>query len=359
MKSDGHPAGLEACPENTKGKKMRLRHAALIIWMALLCPSLCGCNQDEDKSPVAPAYPTYETSCGTVTEIDDYPLYTLDYSSDYKFDEYLSTGRFPDLGSNSSSDGDFQCTCFSAFGGDKRFLGRNYDWPSPSTCYIVFTDPPNAYASVSTVDLSFFSYSHDEPPDFEGNQNTLRGLPYNPFDGMNEMGVAIGMNALDEARGPADPSKVTIGELQLIRLVLDYAGSTQEAIELAQQYNIRMEEPPIHYLIADSSGHSVIIEFVNREMEVIHNTDPWQVTTNFVITGLDDPLDAPCWRYQLAHESLSGKNGVLSDGAAMSILGNVSMASTRWSTVYDLRRGRLQVAMAREYDYLHYFVVPR
>ena len=42
-------------------------------------------------------------------------------------------------------------------------------------------------------------------------------------DGMNEKGVAVGMNAVPNAQSPYDPSKVTIGELHLILLVLDYA----------------------------------------------------------------------------------------------------------------------------------------
>jgi len=334
----------------------RERRIVLVVCLVLLCP--CRCGRDREKTPVATPSPTYEISCGTVTEIDDYPLFTLDYSSDYGFDEYLRTGDIPIDDSDNSTNGDFHCTCFSAFGGNNRLLGRNYDWSDHSTYFILFTDPPDGYSSVSTVDLSFFAYAHDKSPAFSGNQNTLCTLPYYPFDGMNEKGVAVGMNALDEARAPYDPSKVTIGELQLIRLVLDYAGSTQEAVALAGQYNIRIGNPPIHYLIADSSGHSVIIEFVDERMEVMDNADPWQVTTNFIITGLIDPRNAPCWRYRSAYESLNGKNGALSESEAVSLLGDVSQPITRWSAVFNLKRGRLQVAMGRDYDDPHHFAVP-
>jgi hypothetical protein len=335
---------------------MRWRRISLLACLVLLCPYQCG--RDREKTPVVPTNPTYETSCGTVTEIDDYPLFTLDYSLDYEFDEYLRTGDIPLGDSSNSTKGDFHCTCFSAFGVNNRLFGRNYDWSSPSTYFLLFTDPPSGYSSVSTVDLSFFAYAHDKPPDFSGNQNTLRALPYYPFDGMNEKRVAVGMNALDEARAPYDPSKVTIGELQLIRLVLDYASSTEEAVTLARQYNISIGNPPIHYLIADSSGHSVIIEFVDGRMEVMDNAHPWQVTTNFVITGLIDPRNAPCWRYRTAYGSLKGKNGTLSEGEAMSLLEDVSQPITRWSTVFDLKHGRLEVAMGRDYDDPHHFAVP-
>ena len=164
-------------------------------------------------------------------------MYT--YSGDYKFDDYLKTGDIPFFSSINNKSKNFACTCFSVFGGDYRFLARNYDWSNRSSYYVVFTDPPGRYSSVSTVDMSFFNYDHSQPPDYEGNQSTLRTIPYYPFDGMNEKGVAVGMNALSHARGPYNQGKVTIGELQVIRLVLDYAANTNEAISLIKEYNIR------------------------------------------------------------------------------------------------------------------------
>jgi len=163
------------------------------------------------------------------------------------------------------------------------------------------------------------------------------------------------MNAVPYANSPYDGSKVTIGELQLIRLVLDYASSTEEAINLIQQYNIRMEEPPVHYLIADSSGHSAIVEFVNGSMEVMENPEPWQVTTNFVITGLNDPHNAPCWRYRTAHETLYNFSGALTESDATNLLQDVSVSITRWSTVYNLKEMKLQTTMGRDYGNLHQF----
>jgi hypothetical protein len=334
---------------------MYIKRMFILVTIVFFSLFFYDCNKE--RVPTSSLNQTYETSSGTVTQIDDYPLFTLNYSSDYKFDEYLQTGEIPLYTSNNSNGKNFSCTCFSAFGEGNRLLGRNYDWSESSTYFILFTNPPNGYASVSTVDLGFFDYDHDKSPASSNNQNTLRTLPYYPFDGMNEKGVAVGMNALAEANSPYDPSKVTIGELQLIRLVLDYASSTQEAITLIQQYNIRMEDPPIHYLIADSSGHSVIIEFVNGRMEIMENSSPWQVTTNFVVTGLNDPQNAPCWRYKSAYETLNNNNGVLSENEAISLLQNVSLSITRWSTVFNLKSGQLQIAMGGDFENFFHFTV--
>ena len=313
---------------------------------------------DKESAPISSVNGTYETSYGSISQIDDYPLFKIYYTSDYKFDQFLQTGEIPFYTSNTSNSKNYSCTCFSVFSEDNRLLGRNYDWSVASSYFLVFTDPPSGYSSVSTVDMYFFDYDHDQSPDFEGNLNTIRTLPYYPFDGMNEKGVAIGMNALQQAQPPYDASKVTISELQLIRLVLDYASSTREAITLIQQYNIRMEDPPIHYLIADSSGHSVIIEFVNGKMEIMENTNPWQVTTNFIITGLDSPENAPCWRYKTACEALSINNGFLNEEETLSLLQNVSVSATRWSTVFNLKTGQIQIAMGRDFENMHFFTIP-
>lgn len=314
-----------------------------------------GCNKE--LAPISVNGQSFEISYGTLTQVDNYPLFTMTYSSDYQFDEFLQNGKFPLVSSYTMDSQKFSCTCFASFGEENSLFGRNYDWPQQSSYLLLFTDPPDAYSSVSMVDLNFLGYDHDKTPNHPDNKRTFLISPYYPFDGMNEKGVVVGMNALAYAHSPYDPNKVTIGELHLIRLVLDYASSTSEAISLIQQYNIRMEEPPIHYLIADSSGQSVIVEFVNGKMEVISNTNPWQVTTNFVITGTD-LAHPPCWRYQTAVTTLEQNNGKLSKDGAFNLLQSVSVSGTRWSTVFDLKSITLQIAMGRNYENLHPFSIP-
>ncbi|MBT8379413.1 MAG: hypothetical protein KJN64_09295 [Ignavibacteria bacterium] len=90
----------------------------------------------------------------------------------------------------------------------------------------------------------------------------------------------------------------------------------------------------------------------------MNNPEPWQVTTNFVITGLNNPQNAPCWRYITAYETLDNQNGVLSMQKASNLLKDVSVSSTRWSVVFNLKEEQLQIAMGRNYQNLHYFEVP-
>ncbi len=174
---------------------------------------------------------------------------------------------------------------------------------------------------------------------------------------MNECGVAIGMNAIPNAQSPYDPAKVTIGELKVLRLVLDYASNTEEAISLIQKYNVRIEDPPIHYLIADSSGHSTIIEFVDGNMIVMRNIESWQVTTNFIISNSNAPENVSCWRYNTAYQTLKDTNGELSQNTAMNLLHQVSLPGTRWFAVYDAKTMEVTVVMGRKYEEAHKFTI--
>jgi len=334
--------------------KIKKRFILWFLVAASLPVFFGGCDQTDATGSVGQIF---EISSGQVQKIDDYPLYTLEYNLDYKFDQYLQNGLIPVVVNTEQKLADFACTCFSVFGEDNRLLARNYDWSESTTYFLVWTNPEDAYASVSTVDFGFFNYDHDKPPDFEGNQQLLETIPFFPFDGMNEKGVAIGMNAVPFANAPRNPAKVTIGELQLIRLVLDYAASTEEALDLIGNYNIRMEEPPIHYIIADAAGHSAIVEFVNGQKVIKRNTDSWQITTNFVIKGLLRHEDAPCWRYKTVWENLDHASGALTTEQAAGLLEDASVSGTRWSTVYDLNTGKFQVAMGRNYDHFYRFSV--
>ena len=326
----------------------------------------------------------------SLKKVDDYPFYTMIYYGDYGFSNYIKTGtnsssllnknilidkfalwinnskitrhqktKFSsDINStsvNRKSKIKMACTCFAAMGNKNEvILGRNFDWYNHIPL-LLFTDPTDGFASVSMVDLSYFGFARDNLPDKTQNQQRLLDTPWLPFDGMNEMGVAIGMMAISNADPPSDPNKKTIGEIEVIRLVLDYAKSTDHAIELIKKYNVRMETPPIHYLIADISGHSAIIEFVNSEMIVIRNTEPWQVSTNFIIHNSDSPDNVSCWRYNNAYHKLHEENGILNKKQAMNLLQNVAQSNTIWSMVYQVYDGKISAVVGKDFNNIHSF----
>lgn len=304
----------------------------------------------------------------SLEKLDDYPFYTMTYFGDYGFDEYLLTGSSTPGATNSpldkrrhrkfdGLDSRFACTCFAAMAeGNSMIFGRNFDFNHRATM-LLFTDPPEAYTSVAFVDMYYCGYDGTQLLGTMEDRQILLQAPFLPFDGMNEKGVVIGMMAVPGSRPPYDPNKVTIYELALIRLVLDYAASTEEAISLIKNYNIAVGSIPVHFLIADPSGKSAIIEFVNGKMEVIRNSEPWQVSTNFIIFGSNAPKQTSCWRYNAAYNDLRNNAGNKTTESAMRLLDEVSQGNTMWSAVFDMSNKKVSVAVGRNYDNIYQFDV--
>ncbi len=338
-----------------------VRHALPAI--AIFGILLFACTHDTLTIKGLDEQTSQDKTLNSLIKVTDYPFYTMTYYGDYGFREYLSTGKMPSFVSEATSMlNRISCTCFSAMGSDScRLFGRNYDWKSHSAL-LLFTDPPDGYASMSITDLGMFGYSDTARPDSSYNRRKLLQVPYFPLDGMNEKGVAVGLMAVDDGEPPFAEGKVTLYVANVIRLILDYAGDVQEAIDLLDDYNISFKYAnPVHYLVADASGHSVIIEFIDGEIKVINNPEPWQVCTNFIVYGSQAPDQAPCRRYKTAYSRLKACEGSTNKIDAMNILSDVSQTGsdyccpTMWSAVYNLKQLEMTVAIDRNFTDIHHF----
>ena len=317
-----------------------------------------GCKTDSAINVNADIGANEKQTLSSLTKIDDFPFYTMKFYADYGFSDKIQIKK----NSNTESlkikldeNRGWGCACFTAFGDKtKMYFGRNFDW---HYCIpmLLYTKPKDGHASVSIVDLEYLGYNSTNLPDDNNNRQRLLNAPSLPFDGINENGVAIGMMAVSEGSAPYDPSKIIISDLELIRLVLDYADNVDHAIQLISKYNIRIGNPPLHYLIGDRSGNSAVVEFVNGQMRVMKSQNPFNVSTNFIIHGSDAPENTNCSRYDKAYEFLKTNNGKLSSETSMSLLKDISQSNTIWSVVYDVNSFDIQVVLNRNYLKAHSF----
>jgi hypothetical protein len=120
----------------------------------------------------------------------------MTYYGDYGFDEFIKVDHPWDPLASNIKEG---CSCFGALNIEGKILyGRNLDLNEPYSVLVLYTDPPDGYASVSlcvAIDIdSYLENSTDE------NTQWVLEYPYWPFDGMNEYGVSIsGLNVDGEA----------------------------------------------------------------------------------------------------------------------------------------------------------------
>jgi hypothetical protein len=297
----------------------------------------------------------------SVQQIDDYPLYTMRYYGDYSQNiamiEALSAQTFAPPAADARPA--WGCSLFTAFADPENALyGRNFDWQF-SPAVLLYADPPDGYASVSMVDIAYLGFASptaarsitDLP--LTGRAGLIYA-PLWPFDGMNEYGLVIGMAAVPDTTLPYDPARATTGSLGIMRDVLDHARTVDEAVAIFQQYNIDMESgPTLHYLIADVTGRSVLIEFADGEMITQPNAQSWDMATNFVRATASLAPESMCWRYRTISAQMSESAGHLTPEDALGLLGRVAQPSTQWSIVYGMATGEIRVAMHGDYDHAH------
>lgn len=86
--------------------------------------------------------------------------------------------------------------------------------------------------------------------------------PFASLDGINEKGVSIAVLTLDSLPTRQNSGKLKINTSLAIRLVLDRAASTQEAIDLLGSYDmVAMAGRDYHFFINDASGDSRVVEY--------------------------------------------------------------------------------------------------
>lgn len=300
-----------------------------------------------------------QRTLASLQKVDEFPLYVMIYYGDYGFADYLKEGIASDTLASPLAGWNSGCTTFSTANPQGDLLvGRNFDWHD-HPALLLFTDPPDAYAAVTMMDVSYLGFTKRGEPSQEALQELLNA-PYWSFDGMNEHGLVVSLMTVPHVEPSTDPNKITIGSLDAIRLMLDYARDVDEAIALLGKYNIDFTGgPPLHYLIADREGNSVILEFVDGEMIAIRSEELWQVSTNFLITEeKPEGANAPCWRYRKAYEALQSVKGDVSAEEALSILESVSQSGdypTIWSIVYNRTNGEIHVVVGQQFNQVHQF----
>ncbi|HIZ41800.1 MAG TPA: linear amide C-N hydrolase [Candidatus Gemmiger excrementigallinarum] len=288
------------------------------------------------------------------------------------------------------------CSSFTATAenGDALFA-RNYDF-SKTNAMLVFTDANEGrHASISTVDLQFLGIDVDQ--DMTGLMDKVICLaaPYAPLDGVNDAGVSCGIymtyqGGEETVATSQDTDKPDFTSTTLLRLILDYADNVEEAVEIASSYDLHdSANTSYHYMVADASGKSAILEWTNdsavdttdndgsqRTLKVVYNdqdadigeregASSYQIVTNFVLQpgyyeGVPAENKKGADRYDRLYEELQATDGVVADEqAAMDILQSVGRRSwdnddknscTVHSAVYNLTKKSVLWVTNENYD---------
>lgn len=314
----------------------------------------------------------------TLEIVNDHPFYRMTFYGDYP--RYLEAKRrfywamgFPKP----------ECSSIVALNPQGHpILGYNNDGESRSIL-LLFTRPSDGYASISISAIGdgfpWFTKSFT-PFNSSRDRSLLLYAPYSTQTGMNEMGLAVSTMTDPSGTWRLDPEKDTLGAAEARRVILDHAKDVEEAIALLSQKNVSYQGTSVsHVMLVDRSGHSALLEWVDGEMKVIRNQQPWQVATNFRVYGADktinsdislyqagdtipdDSLGRRYWRYVTAWEALRKAQGLFSPEQSMDLLSTISVdfndngtrILTHYSVVYDLVTGKVRIVTDRNYQQVY------
>ena len=153
-----------------------------------------------------------------------------------------------------------------------------------------------------------------------------------------------------------------LDELGIPYRVLKHAHKAQnveEALMIFNQFNLDWGSgPPLHYLIADRAGRSILLEYWGGETMVYENQSSWQAATNFLQSAHPGDLSGNCHRYDAISERLESSKDNFTTDNALHLLAEVSQGNTQWSIVYDMSLQNIHVGLAREFDKIHTFSMP-
>lgn len=257
----------------------------------------------------------------------------------------------------------FGCTAFSAKDiNNIVYMGRNYDFVTNASCMCIQTilKPGNgektqynsiAFATVSSLDT-------DAPTNCT--EEELMLLPFACLDGINEVGVSIAVLVVDTKADVGATYQYRDGDniftTLAIRCVLDYASSTQEAVDLLKKYNMfATGTKDYHFFINDAQGDSRVVEY-NYKKETRELTDKdIQAATNFYVID-KETFGHGHERYQtvmnVVKEEQVTKDKLwkaLKDVAQEAEEGNVT-SNTQWSILFNNTELSAEIALFRKFE---------
>ena len=243
-------------------------------------------------------------------------------------------------------------TIVSRLPGGHVYFGRNFDWMHDA-CLIVRMHDESGLASIAVIDLHYLNLDRLDLDETNLIQRIpLLFAPYYLQDGMNRHGVAVSDMSVDGVKASFDPAKPDILHATAMRLVLDDAKYIDEAIDIFQRYNIHFGATTCHFMVADATGKSAVIEFVDGKVTVTDSKLNWQVCTNHQICGTsEEASDKKCERYRHASDELTRLGTTAGIQDVMRIMQSVSKKDwTMWSSAYDLSSRRFRFAYRGHFD---------
>ena len=318
----------------------------------------------------------------SVVKLDD-GLYYMEYRGDDGFDGLLESGggrssgelvgyvmRFLSKGfynpPTAPVPAPYGCSSLTVRTPENGILmGRNFDFSS-ATGMILHTVPKHGYETITTFNVEFFGFGKGWLPEgFVNQYMALSGLFF-ALDGINETGLAIAdLMAGDEVETHQNTGKPALTTTTAICYLLKNAATVDEAVELLQGIDMHSDIGSAHhYAIADASGRSVVVEYVDDKIVVV---DTPAVTNHYLCEAkLNVGLYEWDHRYERLCQQFDEAGGTMDLRQLTTSIASVSQPpaqgdalGTAWTMVMDLTNPSVTYYSRRHFDKPFHFDLER
>ena len=248
---------------------------------------------------------------------------------------------------------------------NKVLMGRNFDFTS-ATAMILHTLPEHGYESITTFNVEFYGFGDGWLPEGFANQYmSLTGLFF-ALDGINEKGFAIAdLMAGDEVETHQNSGKPALTTSSAICYLLKNAATVDEAVKLLRGIDMHSDIGAAHhYAMADASGKSVVVEYVDNQMVVV---DSPAVANHYLCESKHNVgLVEGDHRYEQLCKRYDESGGVMNEQQFKDAIFSVSQPQrgndflgTAWTMVMNLTSPSVTYYSRRHFDKPFYFDLKR
>ena len=234
-------------------------------------------------------------------------------------------------------------------------MGRNFDFPFGAGI-IMHCRPKHGYESITTFNTDFYGFGEGwKPEGFVNQYLALAGLFF-ALDGINEKDLVVAdLMAGDNVATHQETGKPALTTTSALKYLLNRAATVDEAVELLRGIDMHSDIGSAHhYAIADASGRSVVVEYVDNEIVVVESpacTNHYlcEAKRNVGLYEGDDRYDILCAQYAESGGTMD-KQSLGTAIASVSAGDTPGSMGTLWTTLMDLTNPSVIYWSRRHFD---------
>jgi predicted choloylglycine hydrolase len=316
-------------------------------------PTVAGAGQQANaqlRELYQRIYPEYLDVIAGTAEVYGTPAERIDlrrFESDFTTQLWISLLKYErfykatDFASHGALPFNHHCSAAAYFVDGHQFVGRNFDHAS---------DRPHFFATLQMAGC------------YKVMGNTIYDITGEIDDGMNEKGLALCVASNDYGKYslrepyPAEPAIVM---WHMMQIVLQKCATVDEALALLRTVRVWFPEEGNHWLLADATGKSVVVEWApgDRKPVVFDRPGPYELMTNTAMQEGEEYLEKNCRRYGRAKPLL--EHGVRDSGDMLQVMQAMRITAgpgrSLWTSVMDLNARRFEVRYFKEFDRVYEF----